>query len=140
MNIKSTKGGEGRFGRRLENIFLAPLPRRNAINQRARPSAHLTPKCLPVTVCAPSRLSYRKIGNYEESFQFLITWVSFLEDVQPNPGLVSMTTYLPCLYLNLELELACLRITRSWCPFLESADNISGPKSCFMFAAFAFMI
>ena len=30
--------------------------------------------------------------------------------------------------------------TRARGPFLESADNFSGPKSCFMFAVFAFKI
>ena len=64
----------------------------------------------------------------------------FWRMINANPGLVSMTTYLPCLYLNLELGLACLRITRSWRPFRESADNVLGPKNYFMFAAFAFMM
>ena len=64
----------------------------------------------------------------------------FRRMINANPGLVSMTTYLPCLYLNLELGLACLRITRSRRPFRESADNVLGPKNYFMFAAFAFMM
>ena len=64
----------------------------------------------------------------------------FRKMINANPGLVSMTTYLPCLYLNLELGLACLRITRSWRPFRESADNVLGPKNYFMFVAFAFMM
>ena len=64
----------------------------------------------------------------------------FWRMINANPGLVSMTTYFPSLYLNLELGLACLRITRSWRPFRESADNFLGPKSYFMFAAFAFMM
>ena len=64
----------------------------------------------------------------------------FRRMINANPGLVSMTTYFPCLYLNLELGLACLRITRSWGPFRESADNFLGPKNYFMFAAFAFMM
>ena len=64
----------------------------------------------------------------------------FWRMINANPGLVSMTTYLPCLYLNLELGLACLRITRSWGPFRESADNFLGPKKYFMVAAFAFMM
>ena len=73
-------------------------------------------------------------------FNLLLPESVFRGKISANPGLVSMTTYLPCLYLNLELELACLRITRSWRPFLGSVDNISGPKTCFMFAAFAYMI
>ena len=28
----------------------------------------------------------------------------------------------------------------NWGPFLETPDNFSGPKSCFMFALFAFKI
>ena len=56
----------------------------------------------------------------------------FRRMINANPGLVSMTTYLPCLYLNLELGLACLRITRSWRPFRESADNVLGPKNYFV--------
>ena len=64
----------------------------------------------------------------------------FRRMINANPGLVSMTTYLPCLYLNLELGLACLRITRPWHPFRESADNFLGPKKYFMFAAFALMM
>ena len=31
-------------------------------------------------------------------------------------------------------------LKRVWDPFLESPDNFSGPKSCFMFAVFAFKI
>ena len=31
-------------------------------------------------------------------------------------------------------------LKRVWGPFLESPDNFSGPKSCFMFAVFAFKI
>ena len=31
-------------------------------------------------------------------------------------------------------------LKRVWSPFLESPDNFSGPKSCFMFAVFAFKI
>ena len=64
----------------------------------------------------------------------------FWRMINANPGLVSMTSYLPCLYLNLELGLACLRITRPWRPFRESADNFLGPKNYFMFAVFAFMM
>ena len=64
----------------------------------------------------------------------------FWRMINANPGLVSMTTYFPSLYLNLELGLACLRITRSWRPFRESADNFLGPKNYFMFAVFAFMM
>ena len=83
-----------------------------------------------------SRNSERSISTL---FNLLLPESVFRRMISANPGLVSMTTYLPCLYLNLELELVCLRITRSWGTFVESADNISGPKSYFMFAAFAFM-
>ena len=33
-------------------------------------------------MCVPSRLPYHKIGNYEKSSQFVITWINFLEDDQ----------------------------------------------------------
>ena len=31
-------------------------------------------------------------------------------------------------------------LKRVWDPFLESPDNFSGPKTCFMFAVFVFKI
>ena len=83
-------------------------------------------------MCVPSWLSYQKIGNYEKSSQFVITWINFWEDDQ-RKSRFSFND-------NLELGLACLRITQSWGPFRESADNFLGPKNYFMFAAFAFMM
>ena len=130
MNIKSTKGA--RVGRRLEKYFFRfPPPSLDKRYKLRGPSLGTFD-----TKMSP-RNSERSMSTL---FNLLLPESVFRRMISANPGLVSMTTYLPCLCSNLELELACLRITRSWRPFLGSVDNISGPKSCFMFAAFAYMI
>ena len=76
-------------------------------------------------------------------FKELIDPCGFRGNVsQESRGAVSLPnpkTLLPSM-LDWASKTSLVNNKRSWSPFLESPDNFSGPKTCFMFVVFAFKI